>query len=209
MRNSLATLLILVALGGCAPFGRDFFGPANNPQACDNPVFLSVSQQEYERVFDGVADVVGDYFRIEREDPVRVVGNTLLEGRIDTFPATGATLLEPWEHNSANEYERLESTLQSIRRYAIVRVMPEPAGGFKVEVAVYKELENLRQPEKSTSGQATFRNDVSEKRLVNPDETATVHLGWIPQGRDGALEQRIINQILYRFTLDGSPIPVK
>ena len=47
------------------------------------------------------------------------MGSTLTEGRIDTFPKPGATLLEPWDHDSADSYERLESTLQSIRRYAV------------------------------------------------------------------------------------------
>jgi len=195
-------------VGGCTPFQRDFYGGPTDPQACDNPVFLPVALNDYERVFDGIVDVVGDYFRIDREDPVRLVGNTLLEGRIDTFFVTGATLFEPWEHNSANEYDRLESTLQSIRRKAIIKIKPEPTGGFKVEVFVYKELENLKQPEHSTAGAATFRNSISQERVINPDDTAVANVGWIPQGRDTALEQRIINQLLYRFTVDGSPIPV-
>ena len=94
-------------------------------------------------VFDGVADVISQYFRIEHEEPVRLLFNTLTEGRIDTFPQPGATLLEPWYHDSADSYERLESTLQSIRRYAVVKVIPAQNGGFWIDVAVYKELENM------------------------------------------------------------------
>ena len=129
------------------------------PVSYDNPVLLRIANHEL--VWDGIVDVVSEYFRIEREDPVRLLGSTLTEGRIDTFPKPGATLLEPWDHDSADSYERLESTLQSIRRYAVVKVIPAENGGFWVDVAVFKELENLRQPEHATAGSATFRNDIT------------------------------------------------
>ena len=34
-----------------------------------------------------------ELLRIDREEPVRVYGNMVTEGRIETFPETGATLL--------------------------------------------------------------------------------------------------------------------
>ena len=118
--------------------------------AYDNPVSIPIAN--YELVWEGVRDVVAQNFRIEYEQPLRPIGNTILDGRIDTFPMPGATLLEPWLHDSANEYERLESTLQSIRRYAVVKIILAQNGGFWVDVAVYKELENLKQPEFFTRG---------------------------------------------------------
>ena len=197
------------------------------PVSYDNPVLLRVTNHEL--VWDGVVDVVSEYFRIDREDPVRLLGSTLTEGRIDTFPKPGATLLEPWDHDSADSYERLESTLQSIRRYAVVKVIPAQNGGFWVDVAVYKELENVRQPEHATAGSATFRNDVSPNRTTyaaatNPNQPVSLtqcqpngarpirppalNQSWIPQGRDTAAEQRILGQILDRFTPEGTPVPV-
>ncbi|MEI8376520.1 MAG: hypothetical protein WCJ35_27195 [Planctomycetota bacterium] len=80
-----------------------------------------------------------------------MLGGTLINGRIDTFPKPGATLLEPWDHDSADSYERLESTLPSIRRYAVVKVIPAQNGGFWIDLAVFKELENMRQPEHATA----------------------------------------------------------
>ncbi|MGA2255022.1 MAG: hypothetical protein ABSG53_10200, partial [Thermoguttaceae bacterium] len=120
MRARLATILSLVVLLGCLSEGHLPYRPV--PVSYDNPALLRIANHDL--VWEGVVDVVSQYFRIEREDPVRLLGNTLTVGRIDTFPKPGATLLEPWDHDSADSYERLESTLQSIRRYAVVKVIP-------------------------------------------------------------------------------------
>jgi len=66
-------------------------------------------------------------------------------------------------------------------------------------VAVLKELENLAQPEQSTAGAATFPHDQTQTRVVNPLQVKDLNRGWIPQGRDPVLEQRIIGQLLARF----------
>ncbi len=223
MRARLAATLLLIVVPGYAGEVRLPYQPA--PVSYDNPVLIRIPNHEL--VWDSVVDVISDYFRIEREDPVRLLGGTYIDGRIDTFPKPGATLLEPWDHDSANSYERLESTLQTIRRYAVVKVIhAENCAGFWVEVAVYKELENLPRPEHATAGSAIFRNDISPGSAtpagtqpgstVNPATNATAKPGqpptvvqpWIPQGRDTAVEQLILGQILDRFTPNGKPIPV-
>src|SRR5688572_32207595 len=94
------------------------FGPAvpayNPPQvilpgaqaALPNPIVVPVTDRDV--AWDNIVDVVDDYFKIEREDRVQLIGDILNEGQIETFPQTGATLLEPWRPDSANAYERLE-----------------------------------------------------------------------------------------------------
>ena len=212
MRSRLAAILPLLVLLGCVNEAHLPYQPV--PVSYENPALLRIANPE--EVWNGVVEVISDYFRIEREDPVRSLGCTLTEGRIDTFPKPGATLLEPWDHDSANSYERLESTFQSIRRYAVVKVIPAQNGGFWVDVAVFKELENLRQPEHATAGAVILRNDISPNRIGsldlpsggNPDKPSGLNQSWIPQGRDTAAEQLILGQILHRFTPEGKPIPV-
>jgi len=161
--------------------------------ACSqNPVFLS--DPHHERVWETVVDVVDDHFKIEREEPVRQIGSVLTEGRLDTFPKVGATLFEPWHRDSADAYERLESTLQSIRRHAEVKVTPDK-GGYWVEVVVLKEVEDVMRPTQSSAGAATFRNDSSLTRVVSPAADQQINEGWIPLGRDPALEQRILAEL--------------
>lgn len=196
MRRLIAVGIALLSVAGCTvnpPVTSPGWETTNVFQ--NNPVLLPVA--DHERAWELVVDVVDDYFKIEREEPVRLVGNVVTEGRLDTFPAVGSTMFEPWRRDSANPYEKLESTLQSIRRHATVRVRPAQ-GGYQVEVAVFKELEDVVQPAHTTAGAAIFRNDSSLTRVVSPVGEQEVHEGWIPMGRDTALEQRIIQQLMAR-----------
>ncbi len=108
-------------------------------------------------------------------------------------------MLEPHRMDSVGSFNRWESTFQSIRRRATVRVVPD-ANGYLVEVIVEKELEDLAKPEKSTAGAATFRNDGSlpSSRLEEVSRTRQSQR-WISLGRDPALEQRMLADIHARL----------
>ena len=189
-------LVFLAFVAGCA-VDRRLPDPGWRTQNVfhDNPTFLPVTDHEF--VWETMVDVVDDYFQIKQEEPVRLVGNVLTEGRLDTRPAIGSTIFEPWRRDSASRYEKLESTLQSMRRHAVVRVVPAE-GGYLVDVAVYKELEDVVEPENASAGAATFRHDSSLTRVVTPVGSQEIHDGWIPKGRDTALEQRILGQLIDR-----------
>ena len=171
-----------------------------------------------EVVWTQMVDVVDDYFKISSEQRVIFSNGVPAEGRIDTFPQTGSTLLEPWRGDSIGFRERLESTLQSIRRIGTVRLVPDP-GGWRIETVVVKELENMPRPMQATAGGASFRNDDSLYRYGTPLPTLgqqvgdqprpvaapTRNLGWIPLGRDPLLEQRIMSKLLAK--LGVTPLP--
>jgi hypothetical protein len=179
-------------------------GPLPPPPG-GNPV--PVGNMDRDFVWEQVVDVVDDYFRIQHEERVRLVGDLLTEGRLDTYPRSGSTIFEPWNHDSVTPYDRWESTLQSMRRFAIVRVMPAEVG-FLVEVQVSKELEDVTRPESgavSTVNSQALRNDDALQRVANPTGGQQPTLGWIPQGRDLALEQVILAQIQSRVAGQGGP----
>jgi len=171
-----------------------------------------------EIVWTQLVDVVDDYFKIASEQRVVFANGVPAEGRIDTFPQTGSTLLEPWRGDSVGFRERLEATLQSIRRIGTVRLIPDP-GGWRIEAVVQKELEYLPRPMHATTGGASFRNDDSLYRYGTPLPTLgqqvgdqprpvaapTPNVGWIPLGRDPLLEQRILSKVLSR--LGVAPMP--
>src|SRR5438132_11782156 len=125
------SVLLLVALGvlasGCArfrlPLGHNLLA---GPGPIQNPMFVPAQDREF--LWNQTVDAVDDYFRIEREDRVRLIAGVLTEGRIDTFPTIGSTLFEPWRTDSTMGYEKLHATLQSIRRRATVRVIPVDGG---------------------------------------------------------------------------------
>jgi hypothetical protein len=182
----------------------DEFG---NPIALqNNPVFVPV--QDPNLLWDQLVDVVDDYFQIEREDRVRLVGDVLTEGRMTTFPRGASTIFEPWNRDSVTSFDRWQATLQSYRRHAQLRVIPVE-GGYLVEVVVNKELEDVAKPDATFIGDESLRNDSSYKRFSDNITGSGASLGWIPKGRDLPLEQEIILQLQARFGQFGGPaVPV-
>lgn len=168
----------------------------------DNPMFVPATDIDF--LWDQVVDAIDDYFKVSREERLRLTGNILTEGRLETFPTIGATYLEPWRRDSTPGFERWQSTFQTIRRTATARVTPAK-GGYLIEVLVAKELEDLYQPEQSTVGGATLRHDGSLVRTDVRRARGPTVLGWIPLGRDTALEQRILADIRARLGLQHMP----
>lgn len=194
----------LLAAGCGAPWSASSYMPPKIgivplPLPQGNPAI--VSSLDRDLVWDQVVDVVDDYFRIQREERVKLVGDLLTEGRIDTYPRSGSTIFEPWNNDTVTPYERWESTLQSIRRIALVRVVPTE-GGFLVEVQVIKELEDVPRPESgavSVHNSQALRNDDALRRVANPTAGQQPTLGWIDLGRDAALEQQMLAEIQARL----------
>lgn len=205
MRSTAPLILLLVGLAGCAAAPPSPVIPlvGSYPTLMANPALIRSA--DHEMVWEQMVDVIDDYFKIEREDRVRVSGGVVTEGRLETHPRVGSTWLEPWHADSASRQEKLESTLQTIRRRAIVTVRPAE-GGYLIDVAVFKEREHLHRPQFSTAGSATFRHDASIERYKSQARPGPVTLGWIPIGRDPALEQRIIAQLQLRFAALSAPI---
>lgn len=209
IRLAVVGLLVASAVG-CAP--GSFWTAGTQPSVVlqhPNPVLIGINDPD--RVWEVMVDVVDDYFDIKTEEPTRRIEGVTTEGYLETFPETGSTLLEPWRHDSANFYEKIESTLQSIRRQAVVRVLPAERGYF-VEVAVFKQLEDVKRPLQADVGAATFRYDSSLTRVENPVDECPIDEGWILMGRDAALEQRILGQLLERtgtLTSAGPLVPIQ
>ena len=192
---------LMLLLSGCLaglyhPSGAGPTDP-NVVATLNNPLLLPVTDRDF--LWVQLVDTVDDYFKIEREERNQVVGDTLTEGRIVTRAMVGSTLLEPWRSDSRPGYERLLSTVQSIRRQATIRVIPE-AAGYSVEILVVKELEDLDRPEFATVGSATRRHDGSLTDGELGVERGPLTLGWISLGRDTALEQEMLAQLRERLT---------
>ena len=172
-------LLALASLGqaGCALTGLRTVNP--------NP--LVVPSGDFEAVWDESLAVVDDYFDIATEDR--------LARKIVTQPKLGATIIEPWYGDSVGFSERLESSLQTIRRFAIVTVNEAPGGGYAVKVEVYKELEDMVKPDRQSAGRATFTDNFPVNRTREIVGPVPLPFQWIPRGRDPKLEQVILNRI--------------
>ena len=188
-RLLIVSLVVLLATGCMS--GPYWAGPQSTAVVYhDNPILLQGNCPE--EVWEHVVDVIDDYFEIAQELPVSEYN---VIGRLDTVPLVGSTLFEPWRHDSADFRERLESTLQTIRRQAVVNVS-HTENGYLVEVIVYKQLESVTQPMQSVGDASLLRYESSLTRVVDPVTDVPIDDHWIPLGRDTVLEQRILGQML-------------
>lgn len=169
-------------------------------------MFIPVAHDDV--AWEQLADVMGDYFQIANEQRARRTPELATRGFIVSAPLTGATVLEPHRGDSADEFNRWESTFQTIRRRAAITVDPD-ANGYLISVQVDKEIEDLPRPEHATAGQAILRNDSSLPDRSSYDVSATRGSGrWIHLGRDTVLEQQMLLDLQRRFAgvLQGAGI---
>ncbi len=184
---ALLTALGLLTLGlggvGCSAtggLGRGLKTVSPNP--------LTVPSDDFDFVWSQCVAVLDEYFDGIRE-------NRLARTMV-TDPKIGATLIEPWYGDSVGFNERLESSLQTIRRWGRISLTPAPGGGYLVKVEVFKELEDLTKPERSIGGsRAVFDSDFPVDRSREIVGPVPLLNGWIPRGHDAKLEQVILTRI--------------
>jgi hypothetical protein len=224
-KRAASLLALLVCSTGCIGPSSPFYGQPGTaitpggapvvvaPGAAGSPDYYHAPQAapvtsvlvpvlDRDLVWNHVVDVVDDYFKVAREQRVRQEGDVLFEGQLETFPRTSPTVFEPWNPDAVTTQDRWENTLQSIRRQAFLRVIPA-AEGFIVEATVNKELEDVERPEIAGVSGASLRNDNSVERFSSPQSGRRRTLGWIGQGRDVLLEQRILSDIQSRLGAAG------
>lgn len=178
MRWHKAMLWMLATVAGCRAI------PVQN-----NPAV--VAAPSYDALWETTVRVLEKYFDIAYE--------SRYDGRIETKPLASANLLEFWRPDAVDFRERVEATLQTIRRRGFVLIQPSPAGGFAITVEIYKELEDLRQPAYATFGGGTFIpsiQPISETIVTSPISATD---GWISLGRDQKLEARILHELNERL----------
>ena len=183
--NLIKFIMLCILCTGCASGG---FQAA--PVTATNPVQISGTDQDV--VWERVVDVIHNYkFLIARENK--------LDGRIETGYKVGSNLLEPWHGDSVGFDNRLESSLQSIRRRVFVSVTPVE-GGYLLGVEAFKEIEDVQTQTSSAPGGATFQQELSLRRDLNLVQQRSETPGWLPLGRDPALEQDILDSFQVAFS---------
>ncbi len=175
-----------------------------NAPSKNNPMYVSI--QDHERLWATIFDVMDGHFDVEKSDPMRLHDDVLTEGRLLTKPRIAPSFMEPWHHDSGSMRERCDSTLQTIRHYAVVRVVPEQ-GGFFIEMHVYKELENRASPALADTSTGNLRFDVASEKLFSEIDALPAQQGWQLIDRDKALEEKLLGEILYR--LDHPPTTIR
>ncbi|MGE3806950.1 MAG: hypothetical protein AB7K24_19990 [Gemmataceae bacterium] len=192
-RVSLLTAAVSAAcLAGCVTWSGPLvenpaFVPADPSMCAENPLYVPQGNNAYPLVFETVLDVVDDYFEVSYSNRY--------DGRIETFPQTAPGVEQPWKPGNPNLRDRVEATCQSIRNRAIVLIQPADGAGYFIHVTVFKELEDLPQPSRSTAGAASFRGIPDVERVHEVVDPAVFQDRWIPRGRNCHIEQLILQRI--------------
>ena len=159
---------------------------------------MYVQVRDHEFLWSVVVDVLDSHFEIAHEEPVRLYDNVLTEGRLDTKPKIAASMMEFWHVDSVGLRERIDCTFQTVRKRGLVRVIPV-VGGFQIEILVHKELEDLKAPAKAPTTNANFRYRSDSDPFMDAVDINPASAGWITLGRDTAMEDRLLLEILYRL----------
>jgi hypothetical protein len=197
MWRTLWAASVAVFLGGCAT------GPlVENPlfvghkATSQNPVYIPHGGAAYAQVFGKVIDVLDDYFDIAYENPY--------DGWIISHPRVAPGIEQPWKAGSPDFYQRVLAFFQTIRHRGVVKITPANDGGYFIDVKIFKELEDIPNPIRSTAGMANFRLVSTVERQYEVIEPSIFEAGWIPIGRDEHLEQEILER-LAKFDLSCPP----
>ncbi len=178
--RNLVPLLGVLLLTGCL---------SSPPKAANGGASsIQVSDTQRDPLWERAVVVLNrNHFQIARESK--------LEGVIETSYRAGSSLLEPWHPDSVGLENRMESTLQSIRRKVTVSMQSNGSGTMLVNVRVDKEIEDLPGIAANYEGGATF----NEAQPLNRDLSQVVGQSgpsrWLSIGRDPLLENKILSEI--------------
>lgn len=160
--------------------------PPQAPSGGASSIQISDSQRDF--LWERAVVVLNrNHFQVARESK--------LEGVIETAYRGGSGLLEPWNPDSVGLSNRMESTLQSIRRKVTVSMQSTGTGTTTLNVRVDKELEDVPGAAANYEGGATF----SESQPLSRDLSQVVGQNgpsrWISIGRDPLLERKLVSEI--------------
>ncbi len=181
-------VVILVALAAVTP-------GCTAPAQPTEPTMARVALEapvEYERLWQTAGDVLRDhYFQLDRVDR----GN----GIITTMPETSAGWIELWRPQPQPAYYWWEANLHTVQRKATVSISPaEGPGAYEVRVQVdrYRFSLEERQIDNPAGALRLYSNaaPTTSGRLARVAESSH----WVPLGRDGDMEQRLLAAIMKR-----------
>ncbi len=190
------TLCLILFGVGCRAFREPVAATCAPADGIPNPLMVPLMDRWY--VMDQISDEIDNYFRIHREERIRVIDSVMSEGWIETHPQIGGTLVEPWKKDSTPGFEKAHASLQTVRRFAKVRVIPF-GNSYQIDVKVFKELEDLIQPlGAAVSGPMIRHDNTLDIDAIDP-WIGNRSPGWIPMGRDFSLEQKILENLQKRL----------
>jgi hypothetical protein len=152
---------------------------------------VQVSDSQRDPLWERAVMVLNrNHFQVARESK--------LEGIIETEYRGGSSVLEPWHPDSVGYANRLESSLQSIRRRVLINMASTGPGVMTVSIRADKELEDLPGLAANYEGGATFSENQPLQRDLDQVVGQAGPSRWLSIGRDPLLEHKLMSEIMGR-----------
>lgn len=189
---------------GCLPAKREAYRSSA-------PIGVAFDSPESDRLWNAAREVLRDHrFTLDRVDRRR--------GVITTMPETSQGIGEFWRSDVATREDLWESTLNAIRRKATIRFVGPasddlaatgsdsagtrelPAGGdarqwTSIEVVVRKERFASKERQFTSTG-AVYQVFGSQLPSITGEPITEADDRWVDHGRDPAMEERLVEEIL-------------
>lgn len=167
-----------------------------NSAGCVSPPRASAQGSSFVQIANGQRDALWERAVVVlNRNHFRVARESKLEGVIETEYRGGSNLFEPWHPDSVGVLNRMESTLQSIRRRVVVGMQSGGAETINLSIRVDKEIEDLPGLAANYEGGAAF----PDNQPLNRDLTQVIGQSgpsrWISIGRDPLLERKLLAEI--------------
>ena len=180
-RRRTLTFTILVGLA--------FAVGCHKPAPPQGPTAEFIQHDDVDPLWQAAQSVLRKHdFQVDRQD--------LAAGVIETLPTTSQHFSEFWRQDVADPYSFGQATMHTMQRKATVRFIRAPGSQWTIEleVDVYRLSTPEHQVTSASSALLAFSGGLP---------TATGQVGvnaskqreWVPLGRDGEMESRLLSQI--------------
>jgi hypothetical protein len=179
--------LVSLGLGGIAVLGCQQPVPPTEPA---QQSFCVVDDSEFDLLWETCLTVL----RRNRFKPDRVDREA---GVITTFPVTSQQFFEFWRRDVDTGVDLFEASIHTMRRRATINVERGQDDAMRCDVVVRVDHARLSAPERQFNNSVMalryFGDDLpgeaGDRRLIRRHDT------WQARGRDGAMEQYLLNKI--------------
>jgi hypothetical protein len=188
-------LVVMLAVAGCQAPPQPV-GPTLGSVVVQTP-------EQVDHLWDSVEDTLLAYnFEVDRRDRV--------SGIMSTLPETSANYFELWRVQPTPAYYWWESNISTIERQADVYIRPATATSacqLEVKVDRYRQSLEERQVDNSAAAMRLYSNEAPtwSGQMVK----ASAAPRWIHLGRDGGMEQSILNAIIERYNKPAATAPAE
>lgn len=186
----LAGVLLLGVQLGC-------LGPRRDDYRSTQPINVTGRSANADQLWSAVRDTLRDHrFRLDRVDR--------RAGVVTTYRTTSQQFFEVWRHDVDTWPDLWDATLNPVARRVEVAIAgeEESATWRDISVVVYKE--RLSAPDRQFNSTVALYDFFSYRlpsttgiEVIDPSDEI-----WIPQGRDAAMEERLLLTILGNAGID-------